>query len=238
MSDQANQLASLVSHETTLITLTVGGDDIGFSKIARTCVKTGPSLAPIANGAANPDYIAHCQSVIGPDISRRLAALEDDLIALYRSIQRAAPQAQIFVIGYPRIVPTAATQDCSGWVWREDGAPGSRFGVQAHWKIESDVAAWVAGIVTALNDVIEHASAAVGLHFVDVEDAFSGHEICPNGRVYPDDTSPAEVPWANGVLVDRHLDVSTYSFHPNGLGQQRLAQIVRVAIAGIVKPTN
>lgn len=74
---------------TTLVTLTVGGNDAGFSTTLRRC--------------ALPMWVARC----GPPVrkarevvERRLPRRLDDL---YREIRRRAPAARVVVAGYPRL---------------------------------------------------------------------------------------------------------------------------------------
>jgi GDSL-like Lipase/Acylhydrolase family len=69
-----------------LVTVTMGGNNVGFAPIIATCF--------IANcdGALAAGYIAI------REFSRHVANV-------YRSIKAAAPSARIVVVGYPRLFP-------------------------------------------------------------------------------------------------------------------------------------
>jgi lysophospholipase L1-like esterase len=82
-----NQLAALTS-DTSLVTLTVGGNDIGFAHAMTICVidpRDAPCLAAAEQGAKQSRTV-----------------LPDRLRALYAQIRGRAPRAEVLVLGYPR----------------------------------------------------------------------------------------------------------------------------------------
>jgi lysophospholipase L1-like esterase len=79
------QLSSL-NRGTTLVTLTVGGDDLNVAAIEATCTE-----API-------DCAAAISTAEG-----QLSGLGASLATTYASIAAAAPNARILVTGYPRL---------------------------------------------------------------------------------------------------------------------------------------
>lgn len=83
-----NQLGTL-SGSTTHVTLTVGGNDAGFSKVITTCAQ--PYWASDCNGA-----IDDAQSFIRNSLPSRLNPL-------YRAVRTKAPNAKIVIVGYPRL---------------------------------------------------------------------------------------------------------------------------------------
>lgn len=84
---------------------------------------------------------------------------------------------------------------------------------------------WFAeSFIPYLNDVIESAAKRAGVYFVDVEEAFAGHELCSeNGS------------WANGIKAGNDLFVAfgQESFHPNDKGQAALHQALIDQFPGI-----
>ncbi|MEU0257359.1 SGNH/GDSL hydrolase family protein [Streptomyces sp. NPDC006184] len=82
----ANQLGSL-SSATSLVSLTIGGNDAGFSDVMTTCVIQSDSA---------------CLSKI--DTARAYVAntLPGKLDTVYNAISAKAPSAHVVVIGYPR----------------------------------------------------------------------------------------------------------------------------------------
>jgi lysophospholipase L1-like esterase len=82
----ANQLAPLNSG-TDLVSLTVGGNDAGFSDVMTTCVLQSESA---------------CLSRINQAKSYVDSTLPGRLDAVYRAISSRAPGADVVVLGYPR----------------------------------------------------------------------------------------------------------------------------------------
>ncbi|MBQ0897557.1 SGNH/GDSL hydrolase family protein [Micromonospora sp. U56] len=79
------QLAAL-SASTTLVSITVGGNDVGFSSIMTTCVLYGETQCVAAVQAAEDKARA------------QLAGL---LAGVYNGIKSRAPSARVVVVGYP-----------------------------------------------------------------------------------------------------------------------------------------
>ncbi|SRR6266567_163284 len=84
---------------TTLITLTIGGNDATFGKTVFECVT-----------------LPRCDVLLGESTRRRIAGLQLALFDLYASIRASAKHAPIFVLGYPRLLTEARKkfQDCHG----------------------------------------------------------------------------------------------------------------------------
>lgn len=85
---RAKQL-SVLTATTRLVTITVGGNDAGFTSVVARC--------------ALPMWVARC----GPPVRRARGVIRDVLPArlrsLYAEIRRRAPAARVVVAGYPRL---------------------------------------------------------------------------------------------------------------------------------------
>ncbi|MGA2969764.1 MAG: SGNH/GDSL hydrolase family protein [Acidimicrobiales bacterium] len=113
---EASQLTSL-SSATTTISLTVGGDDLGFAKVLAACagvmVKEGPfsdvfaSRAPGASSARCSSDLAQSRS-IATSTSSSPPSLEGALVDTYTQILDAAPNAALFVLNYPQFFSTSS----------------------------------------------------------------------------------------------------------------------------------
>jgi hypothetical protein len=113
---EASQLTSL-SSATKVVSLTVGGDDLGFAKVLAACagvmVKEGPlsdvfaSRAPGASQAKCNSDLAQSQS-IATSISTSPPSLEGALVDTYTQILNAAPNAALFVLNYPQFFSTSS----------------------------------------------------------------------------------------------------------------------------------
>ncbi|MEV4724968.1 SGNH/GDSL hydrolase family protein [Micromonospora humida] len=80
-----NQLSALTS-TTTLVSVTIGGNDVGFTTIMSTCVLQGETQCVAAVQAAE---------------NKARAELPAKLATVYNGIRSRAPSARVVVVGYP-----------------------------------------------------------------------------------------------------------------------------------------
>ena len=83
----SGQLGSL-SSSTTLVSITVGGNDAGFSDVMQTCVLGSNST---------------CQNRVAQAENYMRNTLPGRLDSLYGQIRSKAPNARVVVLGYPRL---------------------------------------------------------------------------------------------------------------------------------------
>ncbi len=100
IADVANLQLGALSATTSYVTVTVGGNDIGFSSVLTTCAK--PAWASDCNGAIN-----QAQSTLTNVVPGRLKSLFD-------SIRARAGSARVVVTGYPRLFNG---EDCNLLTW-------------------------------------------------------------------------------------------------------------------------
>ena len=82
--------------ETTVVTLTIGGNDIGFSEVAQSCITINPFSHPCLDkySAGGKDQLAE-----------RIAATAPKVAAVLQGIHARSPLAKIYVLNYPAIFP-------------------------------------------------------------------------------------------------------------------------------------
>ncbi|HET9172960.1 MAG TPA: SGNH/GDSL hydrolase family protein [Actinospica sp.] len=95
---ESSQLSGL-SSSTTLVSLTVGGNDVGFSGVMETCILDGTSS---------------CESAVATAENEAETTLPGALDTLYSEIQSDAPNAHVVVIGYPEFYDLAESGTCAG----------------------------------------------------------------------------------------------------------------------------
>jgi hypothetical protein len=83
---------------TKLVTLTLGGNDIGFGDLAKACILEFASCGIGSTAYTN-------------SLNRINNELASKLIAVYRKILQYAPNAKVFVIGYPQVMANKAPND-------------------------------------------------------------------------------------------------------------------------------
>ncbi|MFF0110388.1 SGNH/GDSL hydrolase family protein [Streptomyces hirsutus] len=85
-SVSSGQLGALAS-SATLVSVTAGGNDVGFADVMQTCVLQSQ---------------ANCVSRVNTAVSQMQSSLPGKLDSLYGNIRARAPQARVVVLGYPR----------------------------------------------------------------------------------------------------------------------------------------
>jgi lysophospholipase L1-like esterase len=146
------QLAS-VDPQSDLVTVTVGGNDVGFAEVVGTCVI-----------ATDP-----CRT-LDAQVEAALAKVGPTLEAAYRRILARAPKARLLVVGYPQVVADPAKVDYASCPALNSPVPGRGVSVDdGRWLREKG--ARLAGVVSA-------AAKAAGATYVDVAGDFAGHEAC------------------------------------------------------------
>lgn len=146
------QLAS-VDPASDLVTVTVGGNDVGFASVVGECV-------------AATDPCSHLDA----DVEAALGRLGPTLEAAYRQIRARAPSARVLVVGYPQVVADPAHVDLDTCPAVGTILPGRR--------ITADDARWLREKGAHLSDVVSGAAKAAGASYVDVGADFAGHEAC------------------------------------------------------------
>ncbi len=100
IADVSTLQLSALSASTGYVTISVGGNDAGFSSVLTAC--------------AQPWWAADCYGAIDRAESYIRNTLPGALQSLYASIRNRAPSAQVVVVGYPRIFNGT---DCNSATW-------------------------------------------------------------------------------------------------------------------------
>jgi lysophospholipase L1-like esterase len=138
----------------TLVTVQVGGDDIGVSQIVTTCAAlslTGPFGSPCTKHytASGTDQLAQAVARTAPKVG-----------AVLRAIARRAPEARILLVGYPDILPV------------------SGHGCWPKMPIARGDMPYLRGVETRLNAMLATEAAGHGATFVNTYTGSIGHDAC------------------------------------------------------------
>lgn len=158
--DQHNppQLNALSAAD-TLVTLQVGGDNIGVSRIAFTC-----GTLSLADPFGSPCTKHYTEG--GTDqLARSIAQTGPKVASVLRAIHQRAPHTRVLVVGYPDILPTSGN-GC----WPE--VPIARGDVP-----------YLRGVEVKLNAMLASEAAANGATFVNTYAPSVGHDACQKGGV-------------------------------------------------------
>jgi lysophospholipase L1-like esterase len=145
---------SALDADTRLVTITIGGNDIGFSSIAQDCIDTTP---------ANSGHPCMDKYVVAghDEVSARIAATAPKVAAVLQGIHARSPQALVLVVNYPAIFPHTGSKGCWPQIPVADG----------------DVV-WLRSKQVELNQMLATQAAANGATVVDAYSASKGHDAC------------------------------------------------------------
>ncbi|MEV5407247.1 SGNH/GDSL hydrolase family protein [Thermopolyspora sp. NPDC052614] len=194
-----------VTSSVSLVTLTLGGNDAGFSTVLTECfVKVSWS-----SGCVDQE----------PEVRRRITGLARTLYDVLAGIRSRAPHARIIVVGYPRPFPRNPADDVAV------------LGPVPAFSVSVEDQRWINRMTRALDDEIGRVANGLdrmiaafrgqgSVEYIDGYDAFEGHEV-----------GTAD-PFVHGVLLEPGLPpVNRNSFHPTHGGYRRLADLVKQRIA-------
>lgn len=94
----SSQLSAL-SSSTTLVSITVGGNDVGFSSVMETCVL---------------DSTSSCVSAVDAAEAKMTSTLPGSLNSVLADIATDAPDAHVVVLGYPDLYDLSKSAGCIG----------------------------------------------------------------------------------------------------------------------------
>lgn len=148
------QFDSLTS-DTRVVTLGIGGNDIGFSSIVENCARWNPF------DPCKDDYVIGSRDLI----AERIAAAQPKVEAVLDGIAARAPSAKVFVVGYPTVLP----------------ASGS--GCWPTVPVTATDTPYLRAKVQQLNAMLATAAASRADLFVDTATSSVGHDYCKSASV-------------------------------------------------------
>lgn len=149
---------NVLARDDSLVMLTLGGDDMGFLSVLRTCMEL--SVTDVHGTPCKNRFTSGSTD----QLTARVSAEAAKLTTVLDAIHARAPRARVLLLGYPDVLP------------RRGGC----------WPIvpitDGDIA-WMRGIETQLNSMLRQAAAAAGATFVDTYTPTIGHDFCQNSNV-------------------------------------------------------
>ena len=143
-----------VTAATALVTVGIGGNDIGFSDIITTCA--GDSVDSPFGSPCKNRYTAG-----GTDqLQARIGATAPKVAAVLQAVRGRAPGARVVVLGYPAILPDTG------------------YGCWPVVPIAYGDVPYLRGVEKSLNAMLASTAAANGATFVDTYTPSIGHDAC------------------------------------------------------------
>ena len=140
-----------VTSSATVVMVSIGGNDLGFSNIAVQCSKRA-----ITFKTCKGDYVNG-----GTDaLSAKVAAIRPKVDQVLSAVKTRSPGARVVLYGYPTLLPMSGTSTCVGMTFAGSDVPYLR-AKQAE-----------------LNTMLKASAKAKGVTYVDVYGPSAGHDPC------------------------------------------------------------
>jgi lysophospholipase L1-like esterase len=156
----SSQLSAL-SAATTLVSITVGGNDVGFSSVMETCVLSSTSS---------------CVSAVNHAESLTASQLPGELDSVLNAIKADAPRARVVVLDYPDLYDLSRSSSCIGLSTTDrtdlnNGANELDSQIQAAAARHGDVFADVRGAFTG-HEICDSGSWLHSVNFLDISESY------------------------------------------------------------------
>lgn len=148
------QVKFVEKYKPKAITLTIGGNDVGFANIIEACAKTA-SLFTCSQAQENG---------LRGQIGEAMRGGFVDITQTIKILQLASPKTKIFLLGYPQFV-YSGTAIC-----------GLNVGV-----VDSEERLMMTEGVKYMNDIIEAAARTAGAVYLNIENSLDGGRLCEAG---------------------------------------------------------
>ncbi|MGP4048466.1 SGNH/GDSL hydrolase family protein [Streptomyces sp. 2A115] len=147
-----------LSADTRVVTLSIGGNDIGFTSVLTDCVLVASSDP--AGSPCKKKYTAG-----GSDqLSDRINTLSTRIGSVLSDIKRRSPQARVMVVGYPSLMP--------------DNAVGCKA-----VPIAAGDFGYLRDTTKRLNSMLSQQATRAGAAYVDTYKPTVGHDMCETKEV-------------------------------------------------------
>jgi lysophospholipase L1-like esterase len=223
---------------TRIVTVTIGGNDLGFDSIASSCValsSTGPVIA-------DPQF-TNCKALYETRGADSLVSRLDGpvlygspgapngLTATFAAIRKAAPHAKVFVVGYPAIAPDASNTPAAG-CFRPAAQPDAKPPYpQNSFPFTNTDVSYLNFIERLLDKATRRAAKHDGFTYISLLSATEAHSAC----------AAVDDAYVNGITVDSisrslQVSVSPGALHPNADGIAFISNTVKSAILKAFEP--
>jgi hypothetical protein len=194
-----------LDENTTLVTLSIGGNDAGFAGILQACIlNLGSCMLDTLPGETEPML---------DSVPRRIKNVVDPAIrAVLRAIHKKAPNAKIILMGYPTLFPD------DGSCTNAEGSFTQRI-VQLGFSDSEEMfinylSFEMASMMSNATDAAYYEE-SIPVWFADPESDFAGHRICgEEPEIHNFVFTLTEGEDTTGIAVIDHSPVSQQSFHP------------------------
>jgi hypothetical protein len=189
------------------VTVSIGGNDIGFGNILEKCVHPTKYLQDNIETASTCYDTYEDRAEVVQLINSQFTRLRD----LYASLRKSsAGVRRVYVIGYPQVAKVGG--DCG-----------------LNVLMNAEEVKFAHDLTEYLDSVIKRAADEAGVQYVDTQHAFDGYRLCeaPSGQAAVNGFTISETPTGQHSF--------SASYHPNQRGHQLLADAIRVQTENLSK---
>ena len=152
---RVQQIEFVKKYKPKVITLTIGGNDVGFASRLQSCIEFG-----LCDVASEQGRIVFGREIL--DMYEEYGKLINDLASVSNG------QSKIFVFGYPQFI---------------NGSHGAQCDLNTG-LLEVKEREFIEKSVGYLNSVIKQAARSEGVKYIDIENSLEGHRLCDDGDKY------------------------------------------------------
>jgi hypothetical protein len=243
-----------LNRQTSLITLSIGGNDLGFADGLNSCItglgqnwlfphtesgclKTmqrlgdqGLSLVTLGGSIRIDKRDASwqfCKGDCKPDNGNFVSHTVPRLTSIFQLLHSQAPGARIRVMLYPHLFPASPPEKCVVGQF-------SASAVTHSYTLKKGAMEKFNGFVDQLDEAIVGQiklaqKRGIDIDWADPRAEFEGHGV----RCISNEAQSTSDPWINGAIIDGEIlapglaHPSPFSFHPNATGQAHFAAALR-----------
>ncbi|GAA2606266.1 hypothetical protein GCM10009863_19690 [Streptomyces axinellae] len=227
-------LLSAIAHESDVarVQISIGGNDLAFSNIITACAMTFiKKVTDYCYKSWQPELIKNL-----PRVKEKVVGAVESVKATLREAGNTRPEQVITLQSYPSPLPLGGALryhvgagSFASSRWNPGGCPF--YDQDASWARTT--------VVPEIARMIRSAAAETGVNFLDLQNAFNGHEVCAKGvrqankgenRENPIPSKDAEwmrfiskgIPGGGGTQGEKEE-----SLHPNAYGQKALGDCLQ-----------
>jgi lysophospholipase L1-like esterase len=210
---EADQLAAVArGDQVRMVVVTVGANDVGFGELVAECAVDWARSPEGEEATCHREAEAHIQGAL-PTATRGIAAALHGVRRVLRAAGYARSDYRLVAMGYASPFPEGR------WFrYPEDGWSRLAEGGCPVWNADAD---WAADSATVdLAGALKAAAVATGAEYLDLADAFDGHQLCDRRaqRVGSAGPSPLTAEWFRRLSFTQGS--TRESLHPNAYGQR------------------
>jgi lysophospholipase L1-like esterase len=210
---EADQLAAVARRDDVrMIVVTVGANDVGFGELVVDCALDWARSPEDEESTCHRDAEARIRNAL-PGATRAVTAALHGVRRTMRAAGYARSDYRLVAMGYASPFPEGQ------WFrYPEDGWTRLTEGGCPVWDADAN---WAADRATVdLSEMLRDAAAATGAEYLDLVQAFDGHQLCDrrSERVGPSGPSPLTAEWFRRLSFSQGS--TRESLHPNAYGQR------------------